>query len=160
VSVFPVWLLICATLFILLLLGVAIFYLVKLFQQNKKQQHLQHEQQTLLTQKRHELATDIQFIANAMAESQCEITEGCLRIASLMKALDDNLRHKPEFAAIFRLYEQSRELATHTAYQQLTAQERFRQDKKRLALEDELGPQVLQEAKLLSQYRFEILFPH
>lgn len=159
-SVFPQWLIICAILFILLLLAVAVYYVVKLVLQNKQQLHLQNQQQKLLTQKRQELATDIQFIANAMAEGQCEITEGCLRIASLMKTLDDDLRHKPEFTAIFSLYEQSRDLATHSAYQELSAQERFRQDKKRLTLEDEWGERILQEAKLLSHYRFDILFPH
>lgn len=157
---FPTWLLVIAGLIILVLALTAAYFWLKVSRQQKNQRQLQAEQQTALMEKRRNIATDIQFIANAMLEGQCEITEGSIRIASLMKALDTELIQQPEFSAIFALYQNSRQLATHQAYQELSAKERLRQDKIRLTLEDDYSEQILREAKILVSYRFAVLHPH
>lgn len=153
---FPAWLLVIAGLIIVSLSLTAAYYLLKLKKQNNHHKNLQQEQQAALAEKRKDIVTDIRFIANAMQEGQCEITEGCIRIASLMKALDSQLCQQHEFSAIFSLYDNTRQLATHQAYKDLSAKERLRQYKIRLDLEDEYNTQVLQEIRVVINYPFNV----
>ncbi|GAA6133223.1 hypothetical protein NBRC116188_00120 [Oceaniserpentilla sp. 4NH20-0058] len=148
---------------ILILLGLAAtaaYYVIKL-RKVQAQQAQQIENNRQAWQKhRDELVSDLRFIANAMVQKQCEITEGCMRLAVLMDRLDDELQHKHQFSTIRAHFSQTAHMPTHEAYKALTRKEKFKLDNQRYALEEQNREQVLNEAKVLLEYRFDILTPN
>lgn len=154
------YLILIATIILLALGATATYYTLKL-KNVRKEQALQIQQNRAAWQKhREELAADLRFIANAMLQGQCEITEGCLRIKVLMDRLDDELQHKPEFKTIQSHFADTIGMPTHEAYTALSKQEQFKLDRQRYALEEQNKEQVLLEVKTLSQFKFDILQPN
>lgn len=154
------YLTIIAIVILLVLSAIAAYYLIKL-RKVKQEQADQIQRNKIAWQKhRDELAADLRFIANAMLQGQCEITEGCLRIKVLMDRLDDELQHKPEFKTIQAHFAQTITMPTHEAYKALGKKEQFKIDRQRFALEEENKEQVLIEVKTLSTYKFDILQPN
>lgn len=154
------YLTIVAIVILVVLSAIAAYYLIKL-RKVKQEQSDQIQRNKIAWQKhRDELAADLRFIANAMLQGQCEITEGCLRIKVLMDRLDDELQHKPEFKTIQAHFAQTITMPTHEAYKALGKKEQFKLDRQRFALEEENKEQVLVEVKTLSTYKFDILQPN
>jgi len=154
------YLIILAVLIILALAGTAIYYVTKLKRVQKQQEEQVKKNKAAWEAHRNELASDIKFIAHSMIQEQCEITEGCMRIAVLMDRLDDELQHKPEFKTIREHFSLTISMPTHQAYKDLSRKEQFKLDKQRYALEEKNKDQVLEEAKTLLHYNFEILNPN
>ena len=154
------YLAIAAIIVVIILSVIAAYYLLKVRQQQSEHKAIQDKQQEQWRKQYRRLAEDIQFIANAMLQEQCEITEGCMRIKVLMDKLDDGLHTKPEFQGIQSFFKLTQDMPTHQAYKDLPRQEQFKLDQRRYALEDEHREQILAEAKLLTRYQFEILNPH
>ncbi len=149
-----------ALIIIAALSGVAVYYLWQVKKQNEQLKQQQAEQKKAWREKKEELAKDIKFIAQAMVQEQCEITEGCLRIKVLMDHLDTDLQHKPEFKTIQHMFSLTSSMPTHQAYKALSPKERFKLDNQRYRYEDEHRDNVLAEAKQLMQYQFDILNLH
>lgn len=147
----------------LILLGLgatAAYYVIKLRKVQTQQTQQIQKNREAWQKHRDELASDLKFIANAMVQGQCEITEGCMRLAVLMDRLDDELQHNHQFTTIRAHFSQTAHMPTHEAYKALTRKEKFKLDNQRYALEEQNREQVLNEAKALLAYRFEILTPN
>jgi len=140
--------------------GVAMYYVWQVKKQNDGLKQQQAEQKKAWREKKETLAKDIKFIAQAMVQEQCEITEGCLRIKVLMDHLDTDLQHKPEFKTIQHMFSLTSGMPTHQAYKDLSAKDRFKLDKQRYQYEDQFKDDVLAEAKQLMKYQFDILNLH
>lgn len=153
-------LVIAALLIILVLSGVAAYYLLKLKQKNIEAAKQAEAAKKAWREKKEELAKDIRFIAHSLVQGQCEITEGCLRIKVLMDHLDIDLQHKTEFQAIQTVYSLTSQMPTHQAYKDLKRKEQFKLDNERYKIEDEHREDVLAEAKTIMGYRFDILNLH
>ena len=149
-----------AALIVIGLAATAVYYLWQLKLQTQRQQQEYAKAQAEWRKKKQSLASDIKFIAQAMVEQQCEITEGCLRIKVLMDHLDPNLQHKKEFSTIQQMHSLTSNMATHEAYKALPRKEQFKQDKERFRLEELHRDAVLKEAKIIVSYQFEILALH
>jgi len=154
------YLIILAVAIVVVLSAVAIYYVVKLKRVQKQQAEQIKKNKEAWQAHRNELANDLKFIAQSMLQGQCEITEGCLRIVVLMDRLDEDLQHKPEFKTIREHFSLTVSMPTHQAYKDLSKQEQFKLDKQRYNLEAKNKEQVLEEAKILASYNFEILTPN
>ena len=145
---------------IVVLCGIAVYYLVKLHQAKKAQQQAIAQGEAAWRDKQKEIASDLRFIASGMVQEQCEITEGCMRLTVLMDRLDENLRFKPEYSAIKAHFEATAHMPTHDAYKALTPKQRFELDKQRFSLEKKNKSAVLKDAKILATERFQVLELH
>lgn len=155
-----VYLVAAAITVILVLSVIAAYYLIKLKQAKKAQEKAIAEGEAAWRKKQEEIASDIRFIANAMVQEQCEITEGCMRLTVLMDRLDDKLRFQPEFSAIREHFEATAHMPTHDAYKALKPKQRFELDKQRFELEEKNKTSVLKDAKILVTQKFQVLELH
>ncbi|MGQ7248465.1 DUF2489 domain-containing protein [Halomonas sp. V046] len=87
------------------------------------------------------------FVAAALAQRQVDVTEGAWRCKVLLEVIDPSLLDRQEFQAFGEVYERTRHLHTHQARKALTAQQRFAEDKQRLAVEEEYRDAVLAAAQ-------------
>lgn len=135
--------------------AIAAYYLIKVKQLNNQQNQLAQSNQQAWLDHQIELSKDLKFIANAMIQGQCEITEGCLRLKVLMDRLDETLQEQEHFKAIIAHFHATSSMPTHKAYASLTRKEQFALDNKRYQLEHKSKEAILQEAKTLLKYDFQ-----
>jgi len=96
---------------------------------------------------------NLEMVASALAQDQVDITEGSWRCKVLLEILDEKLTERPDFQAFDEVHRRTRHLHTHSARQALTPKERFREDKERLAVEDEFREPVLKAAAAVVEFR-------
>lgn len=138
----------------------AAYYLFKLHKAQKVQAQAIIDGQQAWLAKQQEIAQDIRFIANAMLQEQCEITEGCLRIIPLMNRFHQELPFKADFSQLLQHQQACSEMPINEAYKALSRKEQFKLDKKRYELEAKNKDSILKEAKLLLNFRFDNALIH
>lgn len=141
---------------LIVLSAIAAYYLIKLKQAKMKQELAMESGRLAWLKKQQELAQDIRFIANAMIQGQCEITEGCLRLIPLMNRFHEELPFKQDFQTMLQHQQACKDMPTHDAYKQLSRKEQFKLDNQRYQLEEDNKVAILSEAKSLLKFHFEI----
>jgi len=122
--------------------------LYKLNAQKKLIAQKQAEQQQKLKQSRlkrnAKLADSIHLIARAMAEEQCEYSEGCLRIWVLMSqyAFEDERGLTLAYPGIYKMYNVVKEMPTHDARKKYSKKEIFKQDTARWRAEENFSDEI------------------
>lgn len=96
---------------------------------------------------------NLELVASALAQEQVDVTEGCWRCKVLLELLDPSLLERSEFRVFVVVYEETRHLHTHDARKQLTARQRFDEDRHRLEVEDRRSQEVLAAAKSVLEFR-------
>ncbi|MDR5865705.1 DUF2489 domain-containing protein [Halomonas koreensis] len=96
---------------------------------------------------------NLELVASALMQQQVDITEGAWRCKTLLDILDPSLVERPEFQAFGEVHGRTRHLHTHSARQALTPKERFREDRERLGVEDEMREAVLEAAAAVLRFR-------
>lgn len=96
---------------------------------------------------------NLELVASALVQGQVEVTEGCWRIKVLLEVLDPSLLARSEFRVFAEVHEETRHLHTHDARKELTARQRFAEDRHRLSVEDRLRGEVLEAAKFVLDFR-------
>jgi len=96
---------------------------------------------------------NLEMVASALVQQQVDITEGSWRCKVLLEILDEKLTERPDFQAFDEVHRRTRHLHTHSARQALTPRDRFREDRERLAVEDELREPVLKAAAAVVEFR-------
>ncbi len=124
----------------------------KVYQTKLQQRKTATELERALEDKRIRLSQDIRFIAQAMLEKQCEMTEGCMRIKVLLDLLDQRFINHPDVKQLQSYYSMVAHLPTHQAYKNLSRQEQFKFDRERFALEETYRATVYVEIEKLSQF--------
>ena len=137
--------LIVAAILIIAVLG---FYAGKLLFQLKQQQ----ARQAAARQERVDNITlSIRTIALAMEQQQCDLSEGVIRLCNLLDAIP--LLPQPDYPgqypAIHGLYDAIKHYPTHEARNQLTKQERRKQDKERENIAAQYESEILKELQPL-----------
>lgn len=127
---------------VILITGLA-FYAGQLLWQVKQQNMVQQEQKD----KRLNYLTDsIRYIAKAMKEEQCEISEGVLRIWVLLDHYNSEQDAPKDYPALYpgfaALYDVIKDMPTHEARKKQGKQERFKMDVQRWDAEKEHGEQI------------------
>jgi hypothetical protein len=130
------------------------FYAGKLLFQLKAQR----DKQTKIRNERIEtILTSVRTIAMAMAQQQCEISEGVIRLTHLLDALP--LQPAPDFAAqypgIYTLHQKIAHFDTHDKRAALSKAERRQQDRERGSIEAEYESQIIGEVTKLQHYRID-----
>lgn len=140
-----------------LLAGYALYLQLKLKKQKDKQSQAQHEAQAKLAAFEKDLIQDIRFIANAMIEKQCDLTEGVLRLQNLICRLDERIWKDISLEQTQAYYTHCADMPILEAYKQQTRQQKMRQDLKRIKLENEYEQSVLKEMHWLKNNTFNRL---
>lgn len=100
------------------------------------------------------ITESIILISKAMEQQQCDLSEGVIRIVNLLNALP--LNNPPDFKAKFpnthALFVEISGFAVLEARQQLSKQERRKQDKAREQIESEYESKVLDELPGVKTY--------
>ncbi|KXI30020.1 DUF2489 domain-containing protein [Paraglaciecola hydrolytica] len=103
------------------------------------------------TQRLTQILESIHVISLAMAQQQCNLSEGCIRLYHLLESLP--IKNKPDFSVkysgIYALYQEVKDLPTHEARKQLSTLERKLQDIQREEKETHFGSQVLADVARL-----------
>jgi len=131
----------------------ATYLLLKLQRQKKRQQAEQAEREAIASAKRAQVLDDIRYIATAMTEDRCEISEGVVRIGRLFEILSLSERVAPEFPALFQHFELIKDHPIMEARQALPKQERMKLDLIRMKSEAALEQGISDDAKKLSAYQ-------
>jgi hypothetical protein len=130
----------------------ATILLLRLKKQTAANKAALQAQQQALEQKRQELLGDIRYIAAAMTEDRCEISEGVYRIAKLFELLSLTERVSGEFPAFYEHFEVIKSHPIRNARAHLQKQERMRLDLQRMKSESALQENILLEAKRMTQF--------
>ena len=136
----------------------ATMLLIRLQKQTKAKQAAIAAQQQAIEERQQRVLDDIRYIALAMTEDRCEISEGVLRIAKLFEALSLTERVIDDFPATYEHFEL---IKSHPILEQrktLPKQERMQLDLQRMKSEAALQDAILTEAKTLA--RFELKPTH
>jgi len=129
--------------------------LMKLKQQKVDQQQAKlNQQQSLYTHDKKVLDSVI-IIVRAMKEEQCDISEGCWRLAVLLDSLKTSQDLNLEFPAIFELYSAIKHMPILAERKKLEKQKRMKLDFDRMKIEADLSPAIFENLDLLHNYAVE-----
>lgn len=96
---------------------------------------------------------NLEMVASALVQEQVDITEGSWRCKVLLEILDQTLTERPDFQAFDEVHRRTRHLHTHSARQALSPRDRIREDRERLAVEEEFREPVLKAAAAVMAFR-------
>lgn len=133
-----------------LIIAVLAFYAGKLLWQLKQQTELAKKKEAALAESKakslKENKESIVFIAKAMLEKQCEMSEGCLRIWVLLQYVPlPDVNYETRFPGIFSMYEAIKEMPTHDARKKLKKNEMMKMDLSRYEAENKFESQVVED---------------
>lgn len=101
-----------------------------------------------------QLVESITTIAAAMAQQQCNMSEGCIRLYHLLEALP--LVNRPDYSniypGVYALYEGVKDLASHQVRSELPQRERKAQDMFREEKEVSLESVILRDVYKLRNF--------
>ncbi len=148
---------ICGAIIILGLAAYASHLLIKLREQTKQQQAILAAQQIAQQERENELLGNIYYIAAAMVEERCELSEGVMRIGKLFELLGKAEEVSPNYPAVFEHFSV---IKTHPIMEQrkaLEKQQRMKLDLARMKSESSLKTSINQEVKqILKDYAVHV----
>lgn len=145
-------LLVLASVSIALLSAYAIYLQLKLRGKRQQQAQLKQQIEVQLTQFKYDTREDIRFIAQAMLEQQCELTEGVIRIYHLLTRIDLDAWHTNELEHTRNYYHICAQMPILEDYKQQSKQQKRQQDRQRNKLEQQHQQAVLTEMQWLKNY--------
>ncbi|WP_394129166.1 DUF2489 domain-containing protein [Shewanella maritima] len=145
-----------AVIIVIVLATYAAHLLIKLKKQNLTQQLAAVERERLAQEKREAVLTDIRYIANAMLEERCELSEGVMRIGKLFAALSLTEQVQPQYPNLFEHYELIADHPIKEARKALAKQQRMKLDLQRMKSETKLEQGIMDEIKLISEFSWPV----
>jgi len=145
-------LIIIAIIVIIALSAYATTLLLKLKSQTTNNQRILAERQAVANEHRQKVLTDIRYIAAAMLEDRCELSEGVVRIGKLFDALSMTEQVTPLFPQLFVHYQLIESHPIMEARKALPKQQRMKLDFARMRAEADLGDAILEEAKIIAEF--------
>lgn len=134
----------------------ATYLLLKLKQQRQRQQVALAEREAMANAKRAQVLNDIRYIATAMIEERCELSEGVVRIGRLFEILSLSERVAPEYPSLFQHFELIKNHPIMEARQSLPKQQRMKLDFVRLKSEADLAQGINRDVQKLSNYQLKM----
>lgn len=141
------WILVAA----LILLGLGCYAGYLLVKLKKQKIHIAIQKQQA-EDKRAEVLNDIRYIAQALLDDRCELSEAVVRIVNLFAILSLSERVATEFPATFSHFDV---IKTHPIMENrkaLTKQARMKLDLERMKSEAQLEKNILKEAEKLAHF--------
>lgn len=130
----------------------ATYLLLRVRKQNQVRVQQQQQQAAAAKAKSEELLDSIRYIAAAMLEERCEISEGVMRIAKLFNLVGMSELVSEKYPATFKHFEVIKDHPIKEQRKTLSKQQRMKLDFARMKSEAELEATILEEAKQLSQF--------
>lgn len=140
------FLIVLAVFILLSLAGYAISLILKLRKQSALEHKLRQEAEKAQKERFQRIVDSIDIIACAMLAEQCDLSEGVLRLKTLMDVLALKLE---EYPAMWALYEVIEDMPILDERKTLKRNERMKLDLEREAKEAELESQIKQECQQL-----------
>ena len=134
------------------LTGYAIALLLKLRKQISQKKKHQQELADINQTRQDEHLNSIRYIATAMLEDRCELSEGVMRIAKLFSILSMSEQVEARYPAIFKHFSIIQDHPIMDKRKTLEKQQRMKLDFARMRSEAELETEILEEAKQLSSF--------
>ncbi|WP_298774937.1 DUF2489 domain-containing protein [uncultured Shewanella sp.] len=131
----------------------AIYLLLKVKQQKQQAIQAKKEQEKTVKERLDKLLDNIRYIAQAMLEDRCEVSEGVIRIAKLFDILGLTDQVIADYPSLFEHYKVIKEHPIKEQRKSLHKQQRMQLDYLRMRSESKLTVAILDEAKRLSQYQ-------
>jgi len=136
---------------ILLLSAYAANLLLKVRQQTRNQQALLMAQQADAAAKKKALQGDIHYIAVAMLEDRCELSEGVMRIGKLFGLLNLTQEVDSHYPSLFKHFDIIEKHPIMDARKALDKQARMKLDLARMKSEAALEALILEEVQQLAK---------
>ena len=132
-------------------------YATKLLLQLRKQTQQQQElkQQKAEQAKKESILEDVRYIAAAMLEDRCELSEGVVRIARLFEVLSLTEQVNTRFPMLYQHFDVIREHPIMEQRKALPKRERMKLDMQRMKSEVALEAEILKEAEVLQHFKLE-----
>ena len=150
------YLMIIGALVILGLAAYAASLLIKLKQQTQQLKIQQAAQQAATLAREAELLSNIHYIAAAMLEERCELSEGVMRIGKLFELLGQTEQVLPRYPSLFKHFDVIKAHPIMEQRKTLEKQQRMKLDllrmKSEAALEAEINLEAQQIVKDYSAY--------
>ncbi|MFT6914090.1 MAG: MFS superfamily sulfate permease-like transporter [Motiliproteus sp.] len=124
-------------------------------QAREAQQQVLDEMRVKAQQQRDYLIESIRVISSAVADGQCELTEGCIRLKKLLDHLAPHLHQHESFGVFNQIYDATQHMPILDAWKKLKIKQRFAYTQERETLEQRHREAILIAAKALSRYHFE-----
>ncbi|MGI2178648.1 DUF2489 domain-containing protein [Shewanella frigidimarina] len=141
-----------ALLIIVALATYAAHLLLTLKRKTQANQQALSKRKAKADERRQQILTDIRYIAAAMLEDRCELSEGVMRIGKLFDALSLSEQVMADFPNLFTHYELIRNHPIMEARKELPKQQRMKFDFERMKSEAELEQVILDEAKHIAEF--------
>jgi hypothetical protein len=141
---------------ILIVIGLSAYaskLLLQVKRQTEKKRQAQAERDALADEKRQQVLTDIRYIATAMLEDRCELSEGVVRIGKLFDILSMTEQVTPLFPQLFTHYDVIKSHPIMEARKALPKQQRMKLDFARMRSEADLGDAIMAEAKQIAEFK-------
>ncbi|MDD8060713.1 MULTISPECIES: DUF2489 domain-containing protein [Shewanella] len=148
----PTIAIVIALLIIIALAAYATHLLLTLKRRTQANQQAQAARQAKADERRQQILTDIRYIAAAMLEDRCELSEGVVRIGKLFDALSMSEQVNSDFPNLFAHYDIIRDHPIMEARKALPKQQRMKFDLARMKSEAELEQAILDEAKRIAEF--------
>ena len=143
---------IIALLIIIALASYAAYLLLTLQRKTQANQQALAERKTQANERRQQILTDIRYIAAAMLEDRCELSEGVVRIGKLFDVLSLSEQVMGDFPHLFTHYDVIRNHPIMEARKALPKQQRMKFDLERMKSEAALEQLILDEAKHIAEF--------
>ncbi len=148
----PTIAIVIALLIIIALAAYATHLLLTLKRRTQANQQAQAARQAKADERRQQILTDIRYIAAAMLEDRCELSEGVVRIGKLFDALSMSEQVNSDFPNLFAHYDIIRDHPIMEARKALPKQQRMKFDLARMKSEAEREQAILDEAKRIAEF--------
>ncbi|WP_340148191.1 DUF2489 domain-containing protein [Modicisalibacter xianhensis] len=135
--------------------GVIVFialssYATKLWREVKRREALKKDE---VRRANDNCLQSLELLATAMLNDQVDPIEGSLRCKVLLEIIDPALIERSGFRIFGEVHQRTSHLHTHSARRELSPRERMREDRERLAVEDELRDSILQAARNVLDFK-------
>ena len=122
----------------------------------------QQKQQQLAIEKNHQthdakVLKSVEIIVKAMKEEQCDLSEGCWRLAVLLDSLKLSSELNTQFPAIYALHEKIKHMPILEERKKLEKRARMKLDLERMKAQSALTEDIKKDCELLAQYTQERL---
>ncbi|MCE9680447.1 DUF2489 domain-containing protein [Shewanella sp. AS1] len=142
---------------ILSLAAYAAHLLLKLRQQTQDQQERQAAQQVAQAAKEKELLGNIHYIAAAMIEERCELSEGVMRIGKLFGIIGQTDSARARYPFLFQHFDVIEHHPIMEKRKALAKQQRMKLDFTRIKSEAELEDKIHQEVnQIVKEYAVHV----
>lgn len=129
-------LLIIASLIILILAGVAAYYLLEVRKLNQKREQQQREAQARLDKARKENINSVRILSRALKQNEVSYTEASIRINGLAQMLQLDEAKMEKLSVFGQLAQATSHIPILDAWKKLSKQEKRRLEKERLSIEE------------------------